>query len=103
MCLGDSTQNEGVPLILSVAGLCEKKGLEFLIEACRILVDRGVTFQCRIVGYGPLEDKLQKMIASLALQDRVFLAGKMTQAQLAALYPQADLFVLPCLGLHNRG
>src|SRR6266446_445 len=98
---GDPPQNGEVPLILSVARLCEKKGLEFLIEACRILVDRGVAFQCRIVGYGPLEDKLQKMIASLALPDRVFLQGKMTQDQLAALYPQADLFVLPCLVLKN--
>ncbi len=98
---GDPPQNGEVPLILSVARLCEKKGLEFLIEACHILVDRGVAFQCRIVGYGPLEDKLQKMIASLALPDRVFLQGKMTQDQLAALYPQADLFVLPCLVLKN--
>jgi glycosyltransferase involved in cell wall biosynthesis len=98
---GDTRRNGEVPLILSVARLCEKKGLEFLIEACRILVDRGVAFQCRIVGYGPLEDKLQKMIASLALQDSVFLVGKMTQDQLAELYPQADLFVLPCLVLKN--
>jgi glycosyltransferase involved in cell wall biosynthesis len=98
---GDPPQNGEVPLILSVARLCEKKGLEFLIEACRILVDRGVAFQCQIVGYGPLEDKLQKMIASLALPDRVFLVGKMTQDQLAQLYPRADLFVLPCLVLKN--
>jgi glycosyltransferase involved in cell wall biosynthesis len=98
---GDSPQNDGVPLILSVARLCEKKGLEFLIEACRILVDRGVAFQCRIVGYGPLEDKLQKMIATLALRDRVFLLGKMTQDQLAQLYPQSNLFVLPCMILEN--
>jgi len=98
---GDPPQNDGVPLILSVARLCEKKGLEFLIEACRILVDRGVAFQCRIVGYGPLEDKLQKMIATLALRDRVFLLGKMTQDQLAQLYPQSNLFVLPCMILEN--
>jgi glycosyltransferase involved in cell wall biosynthesis len=98
---GDSPQNDGVPLILSVARLCEKKGLEFLIEACRILVDRGVAFQCRIVGYGPLKDKLQKRIATLALRDRVFLLGKMTQDQLAQLYPQSNLFVLPCMILEN--
>jgi len=98
---GDPPQNDGVPLILSVARLCEKKGLEFLIEACRILVDRGVAFQCRIVGHGPLEDKLQKMIATLALRDRVFLLGKMTQDQLAQLYPQSNLFVLPCIILEN--
>ena len=97
----DSTRSTEVPLILSVARLCEKKGLEFLLEACRILVDRGVAFQCRIVGYGPLKDKLQEMIVSLALRDRVSLVGKMTQDQLAELYPRADLFVLPCVVLEN--
>jgi glycosyltransferase involved in cell wall biosynthesis len=64
-------------------------------------MDRGVAFQCRIVGYGPLKDKLQDMIVTLALQDRVSLMGKMTQDQLAELYPRADLFVLPCLVLEN--
>src|SRR5258707_7169233 len=65
---GDPPQNGEVPLILSDARLCEKKGLEFLIQACHVLVDRGVAFHCRIVGYGRLEDKVQKMIFSLALQ-----------------------------------
>lgn len=97
----DSPRCKEVPLILSVARLCEKKGLEFLIEACRMLVDRSVAVQCQIVGYGPLEDKLQKMIVSLSLQDRVSLLGKMTQDQLSQLYPQADLFVLPCQILEN--
>lgn len=97
---GNSSRKQ-VPLILTVARLCEKKGLEFLIEACRILADRGVAFQCRIVGYGPLEERLREMIAGLGLQDRVFLLGKMTQDQLAELYPQADLFVLPCMVLEN--
>src|SRR5258706_8652888 len=94
---GDPPQNGEVPLILSVARFCEKKGLEFLIEACRILVDRGFHFQCQIVGYGALRNKLEKMIVDLALQSRVLLPGRMTQDRLAALYPRASLFVLPCL------
>lgn len=98
---GDSTRSSAVPLILTVARLCEKKGLEFLLEACRKLVDRRVAFECRIVGYGPLKDKLQDMIVRLGLQDSVSLLGKMTQDQLAELYPRADLFVLPCLVLDN--
>jgi glycosyltransferase involved in cell wall biosynthesis len=97
----DTTRAKELPLILCVARLCEKKGLEFLLDACRILLDRGIAFECRIVGYGPLEDKLRKMIANLALQDRVSLLGKMTQDQLADMYPQADLFVLPCQVLEN--
>lgn len=97
----DSTRSKEVPLILSVARLCEKKGLNFLVEACRNLVDRGIAFQCWIVGYGPLEHKLRKMIVDLALKDSVSLLGKMTQDQLAELYPRADLFVLPCQVLEN--
>ena len=97
----DSMGNTGIPLILTVARLCEKKGLEYLIQACRILMNRGVAFQCQIVGYGPLENKLREMISSLDLQDKVSLLGKMTQDQLADLYPQANLFALPCLVLEN--
>ena len=36
--------------ILCVARLVEKKGLPYLIEACRHLRDRGLDFQCWIVG-----------------------------------------------------
>src|SRR5260370_15867383 len=54
-----------------------------------------------MVGCGCVGDKLEKVIVDLSLQDRVFLLGKMTQDQLATLYPQADLFVLPCLVLKN--
>jgi glycosyltransferase involved in cell wall biosynthesis len=97
----DSVRNTAIPLILTVARLCEKKGLEYLIQACRILVNRGVAFQCQIVGYGPLENKLREMISSLGLQDEVSLPGKMTQDQLADLYPQANLFALPCMVLEN--
>jgi glycosyltransferase involved in cell wall biosynthesis len=97
----DSRRNGETPLILSVARFCEKKGLEFLIEACRILADRGFHFQCQIVGYGVLRDNLEKMIVNLGLQSRVLLPGRMTQDQLAALYPRASLFVLPCLVTEN--
>jgi glycosyltransferase involved in cell wall biosynthesis len=93
--------NAEIPLILTVARFCEKKGLEYLIQACRILVDRGVAFRCQMVGYGPLENKLREMIASLDLQDKVSLLGKMTQDQLADLYAQSNLFALPCVVLEN--
>lgn len=90
-----------VPLLLSVGRFCEKKGLEYLIEACRILADRGRSFRCQIVGYGELQGKLEAMIAELGLEGCVSLPGKMTQDQLAALYPRASLFVLPCLVTDN--
>jgi glycosyltransferase involved in cell wall biosynthesis len=85
------------PLIVSVGRFCEKKGLEYLIRACRILADRGYRFSCQIVGYGELQNGLEKMIVDLGLEEFVELPGTMTQNQLAALYPRARMFVLPCL------
>ena len=85
------------PCILSVGRFCEKKGLEYLIQACGRLVDHGFSFQCRIVGYGELQKKLESMIVDLGLQQYVCLPGRMTQDQLADSYRQASIFVLPCL------
>lgn len=86
-----------VPLILSVGRFCEKKGFDYLIQACRLLKDRGRPFRCEIVGYGELQGKLDAMIRELDLRDCVRLAGTMTHDQLVALYPQASMFVLPCV------
>ena len=90
------------PLILSVGRFCEKKGLEYLIQACRLLVDRGYSFSCQIVGYGELQSKFERMIVDLGLQKYVSLPGRMNQDQLADLYQQAGMFVLPCL-ITDRG
>jgi glycosyltransferase involved in cell wall biosynthesis len=85
------------PLIVSVGRFCEKKGFEYLIRACRILADCGCPFHCQIVGYGELQNELERLIEDLGLQEFVELPGTMTQDQLAALYPRASMFVLPCL------
>lgn len=89
------------PLILSVGRFCEKKGLEYLIEACGILKSLGHSFRCQIVGYGELHDRLEAKIANLNLGHCVSLVGRMTQDQVATLYPQASMFVLPCLVTDN--
>ena len=59
------------PMLLSVAQLWERKGLEDLVRACRVLADRGVAASCRIVGEGPLRGRLEGLIAELDLGDRV--------------------------------
>jgi colanic acid/amylovoran biosynthesis glycosyltransferase len=83
--------------ILSVGRLIEKKGFEFLIEACALLVERGLTFQCRIVGAGPLREALQARIGQHRLRDRVILLGALDQAKILQLYQMNDIFALPCV------
>ncbi len=90
-----------IPLILSVGRYCEKKGFPYLIQACQQLKQQGHKFQCDIVGYGPLEGELTRLIAELDVADVVSLAGKMTQDELVKVYQRASIFVLPCQVMEN--
>ncbi len=57
------------------ARLVEKKGQKYLIEAAKILKDNGLDFELHIAGPGPLYQELTQQIASLGLQDNVFIHG----------------------------
>jgi glycosyltransferase involved in cell wall biosynthesis len=84
-----------VPLILSVGRLREKKGLDTLIDACRLLRDRSVEFCCEIVGYGEEQTRLEAMIARHGLGGHVCLAGKRTREQVIECYARAAVYVQP--------
>lgn len=81
--------------IISVAQLKEKKGLTHLISACRELVEAGVSFECDIVGDGPLEGQLREQIHAEELEETVHLLGSLPHDQVIERLRVADLFVLP--------
>ena len=85
------------PLILSVGRLVEKKGFSDLLRACRILADRGVSFQCEIIGTGELKDNLMELITNLELEQRVKLLKSLPHADVRAHYRKAMVFALPCV------
>jgi glycosyltransferase involved in cell wall biosynthesis len=70
--------DNAVLLILSVGSLIEKKGHEYLIDACALLANRDISFRCDIVGGGPhrRRELLQEQINRLGLQHRVTLSSK---------------------------
>lgn len=85
------------PLVLAVGRLVEKKGFDQLVQACALLRDAGVRFECLIVGEsGPAEPAVRALIAGLGLGAQVRLAPVMRQDELRALYARARLFALPC-------
>jgi glycosyltransferase involved in cell wall biosynthesis len=92
-----ATQSHEPPLLLAVGRLVEKKGLEYLIRACRQLVDQKREFVCHIIGPGPDRQKLEALIAKLGLQDIVKLCGGLPHERVIEQYDQATLFVLPCI------
>lgn len=94
--------DKAVPILLSVGRLVEKKGFEYLIQACEILKQRGYRFHCQIVGGGDdYANTLRAMIQQLRLEDTISLTGAVTQEALREIYQQASLFALPCLVVNN--
>lgn len=86
-----------VPRIVSVGRYVEKKGFSDLIEACRLLRERGAAFECDIIGGGPLEAVLREQIAVAGLEDRVRLLGPRSQADVRAALANAQFFALACV------
>ena len=83
-----------VPRIVSVGRSVEKKGFADLIEACRILRERGRTFECAIVGGGPLDTILQTRIDRANLGNLVRLLGPRPQGEVRELLASSHVFVL---------
>ncbi|WP_394759913.1 glycosyltransferase, partial [Flavobacterium sp.] len=61
--------------IRSSGRLVEKKGFEYLIDACSILRQRGIVFDCVIAGSGPLEQELRDQVNRQKLDDQVTITG----------------------------
>ncbi len=81
--------------IVCVGSLLEVKGQTYLIEACRLLKQRGVDCIGHLVGTGPDRRKLAVQIAKAGLQDRVFLHGPRSQTEVADMLSRADVMALP--------
>lgn len=86
-----------VPRIVSVGRYVEKKGFSDLIEACRLLREREVEFECDIIGGGPLETVLREQIAVAGLEDRVHLLGPRAQREVREALARAQVFALACV------
>lgn len=99
--LAPRTSEPGLPLILSVARLVEKKGLDDLISAVRLLRDRGREFQVEIIGSGPLREQIQRQVEELRLGNCVELLGARAQEFVRSAYHRAAVFVLPCIVTSN--
>ncbi len=86
---------DGPLRIVAVGTLHEVKGQAHLIDACQLLVERGVDVTCRFIGDGPDRDALSARIAEHGLAGRVTLAGRMTSDAVAAELADADVLAAP--------
>ena len=93
-----STIDSAAPTILFVGMVCEEKGVGVLLEACRILRDRRVSFDCKVVGRGSSaleEQAFRDFIRDHDLREQVKLIGPLHHEAKWEAYAAADVFCFP--------
>ncbi len=95
--LWPSASDPEAPLILCVARLVPKKGLNDLIAAADLLRRRGRSFKVEIIGNGPLREALENGVTQLGLNDQLRLLGALPHESVCDAYQRASMFVLPCV------
>lgn len=86
------------PLILYVGRLSQEKNIELLISAFDRVLEKYSSATLVIVGRGPEERKLKKLVRKLELEKFVEFKGFLDWQNLKPLYWAADVFCMPSLG-----
>jgi glycosyltransferase involved in cell wall biosynthesis len=91
------------PVVLTVRRQVRRMGLEELVDAARLLVQRCPDVLLLIGGAGPLTAELHLRIAEHGLEDHVRLLGRIDETSLPLAYRAADLTVVPSQALEGFG
>ena len=96
-------EDGGLLRLITTGSLIWRKGYEYALVAVRQLVDRGVPVRFDIIGSGPENQRLLYTIRDLALDEYVFLHGRLSPADVVARLQAADVFLLASLseGISN--
>ena len=87
------TNDKEINLVISVGRLSTEKGHKYLIKAFSMLKNK--EWKLALIGDGSERKSLEKMVADLGLNDRVFFHGPLTN--FSKHLTQAKIFVLPSL------
>jgi glycosyltransferase involved in cell wall biosynthesis len=86
-----------MPTILAVGRFVAKKGFPYLVRACHLLRQRGIAFQCVIVGEEEEDTPVvQELIAKLQLEEVITVHRAVTQERLRQIYADCTVMALPC-------
>lgn len=80
-------------LVLAIGRLEEKKGFQDLVDACLVLQQRGIEFDCKLVGDGQLRSRIA--IRAQPIADRFKLVGAMPDDEIVPLLQRAAVLVVP--------
>ena len=103
---GAQPAKTSAPMLLSVCALVrgnQFKGIDTVIEALPLVLERIPDLQYVVVGEGEIRPKLEAFAAKAGVAANVRFAGEVSDAELVELYRQCDVFALPSRGQELRG
>ncbi|MBB6612124.1 glycosyltransferase [Pontibacter sp. Tf4] len=83
--------------LLFLSNMMEEKGVLVLLEACKLLKDKGLDFECHFVGAWSdiSEEMFTATVQEYNIQENIFAYGKKLNGDKKAFLQQADIFILP--------
>lgn len=93
----------GKPVILGIGRLEREKGFDVLVSAAKLLAEKGLDFEVRLIGDGSLRPALQEQAVELGLLNHVQFIGQAANADLPRQIAQAALVVIPTRGYEAFG
>lgn len=81
--------------IITVARISPEKGHVVLLEALRVLRDRGVIAELEFVGSGDFTDEVRRRAAELGVAEQVHFTGELEPPAVIERLRGADIFCLP--------
>jgi glycosyltransferase involved in cell wall biosynthesis len=82
-------------VIGEVTSLVPHEGIGTLLEATKLLKDRGLKVRALIVGDGPERSALQRQAADLGLGEAAIFTGRVPAAKVREFHALLDVFVVP--------
>lgn len=95
--------SEEITMFLTVRRLVPRMGLALLIEAFSRVTREYPDVKLFIVGEGPLQSLLQKLIEKKSCEEKIMLTGRVREGDLPLWYKSADCFVLSTLAYEGLG
>ncbi|MDP8257706.1 MAG: glycosyltransferase family 4 protein [Candidatus Alcyoniella australis] len=87
---------EGKRVVVSISRLIRRKGMDKALHAFGRVLERVPDAIYLIVGRGPYEKDLRKIVAERKLEQHVVFAGFVPDEELPQYYNASELFLLPC-------
>jgi len=93
----------GDPQLLFIGRFSEHKGLDHLVASMPEIVRHLPRARLALVGFGPEEPALRKLVARSNLDEQVRFAGRIAHEEVPGYLASADLVVLPSVRVEGLG